>query len=313
MKMLYKIPAFLIIGLLTIMSVSCSDSDDWNPGPQPTSDNQGVYFDKSNSYIYEMAATKDLQLYQDYFVLSLGRDKSKAGSALQVPLIIHSSASNLSIPQTVEFAAGSATAELKIKMSDFEISKPYKYSIEISEKYGNPYKSYENEDGGSTRWDGAVEVLCVLGDATFTPTDYSGSTQPKFIPFKHKIYDNLDGTYTIKNFLFNKGGYNFTFSIDNENNIRPAADCGYHEASGTKDARWYFYSANNDASASRIPCYIPGADPDDYVTYIYFYEAENTTSYQAFWIDTTTKTGRMMGYSRYSKSSSGRIAFNISW
>lgn len=306
MKITNKTSILLMIGLWMMTSVACDDNNDWAAGPKPAADNAGVYFAKDSKYVFEMPADRNMQLTQDYFVVTMGRDANKAASALQVPIVVRSAQTNLNIPQTVEFEAGSTTAELRIKLNDFELATPYSFSVEVDAKYGNPYST----KNGSTRLDAKVEVLCVLGDATFTPTDYSGTTKPEFVPFVHRIYDNLDGTYTIKNFLFNNAGYDFVFSIDEGNNIRPDAAYGWHD---DEELRWYFYSAPNSASASRIPCYLPGKNPDDNVTYIYFYTAENSSSYQAFWIDVNTGKGRMMGYSRYTVSSSGRIAFNIAW
>ena len=303
MNKIYKIPAFLIIGLLIIIATSCDDKNSWSPGPQMSSDNPSVYFDKSNPTSFQIEVDGDNKLTQDYVIITLGRDKAKSGSAFQVPITVLSADANLSIPQTVEFAAGSSTAELKIKMTEYD-GKPSNFSIEVNEdKYFNQYSD------GYYQYSGQIKVLVIL-TATFTPTDYSGSTKPEFIPFEQTIYDNQDGTYTIENFLSNNAGYNFTFSVDAENNIIPATTDGYHEVA---ENRWYFYSANSDASANRIPCYIPGNNSKDYITYIYFYTKENTSSYQAFSFNKTSKSGRMMGYARFSVSSSGRIAFNISW
>lgn len=306
MNKINKIAVLLLLGVGALIAVSCNDNDDWTPGPQPSPDNQGVYFDKNNPLTAEMEANPQTGLTQDYFTLALGRDASKTGSTLQVPVIVRYAESNLSVPQTVTFEAGSSTAELKISIKDYTYSIKYGYSVEIEEKYGDPYKIA----GGSTRFDGNVEVVCLLANATFTPADYSGTTPPQFTPFQQKIYDNLDGTYTIKNFLYNNAGHSFSFKIDAANNIQPVLSCGYHD---NTELRWYFYSANSSATTNQIPCYIPGANAADNVTYIYFYTAENPSSYTAFWLNLETKSGRMMGYSRYTLSSSGRIAFNISW
>jgi|GEM_PF-2409925 len=305
-----KITIFLTLWVF-IISVSCNDKDNCDSSPVPAANNPGVYFDKANPRIIEMEANQNLELVRDYFVVALGRDETKTGSALQVPITINYAKDNLTIPATVTFEAGSATTELHVNIGSYDFGSQYDFSIEISADYSDPYKKYDtNEDGGSTKFDGKVEVVCLVGAATFTPTDYSGTTQPEFTPFEQKIYDNQNGTYTIKNFLYNNAGYALTFELDDENNIRPVTSSGYHSIS---DNRWYFYSANSDASANQIPCYIPGDNPTDNVTYIYFYTAENTTSYQDFWLDMDTQTGRMMGYSRYTVSSSGRIAFDISW
>ncbi|RNC66810.1 hypothetical protein [Proteiniphilum sp. X52] len=311
MKNIIAITAYLSVICAIITVISCDDSDKWKSGPQPAADNPGVYFDKDIPKVIELEANQQGVLIQEFVAIKLGRDESKAGPALRVPVRIRHADPNLTVAETAVFEAGSATAELTIHVGKFEFKEQYAFSIEIDENYSNPYKVYGNDEkGGSTRLDAKIEVVSLVGEATFTPTDYSGSRKPEFTPFKHNIYDNRDGSYTIKNFLYNNSGYDLTFSIDEENNIRPSISNGYHD---TDENRWYFYSENSSASSARIPCYIPGANPDDYVTYIYFYTADNPSSYTAFWLDLSTKTGRMMGYSRYSISSSGRIAFNISW
>lgn len=302
MNNIYKIPTFLILGLCIIMSVSCSDDDKWNPGPQIAADNPGVYFDKDNPASFDIEVDDNNNLSKDHIIVSLRRDASKAGSSVQVPITVLSADNNLSIPQSVQFDAGSDTAELKIAITRYE-GKPLNFSLGIDDKYSTPYAD------GYYRYDGMIKVL-VLFSVTFTPGEYSGSTKPQFVPFRQTVIDNQDGTYTIPNFLFNNDGYDFTFSLEEEKTIRPVFGCGWHD---DESARWYFYSGDGDVSANRIPCYIPGANPDDYITYVYFYTAENSTSYQAFNLDLKNKTGKMMGYARYSKSSSGRIAFNISW
>ncbi len=308
---IYNTVAYLVAMLTIIAVTSCDNSDSWEPGPLPAVNNSGAYFDKNTPSVIEVEANQQGVLLKDYFTIKVGRDEMKATSALQVPIIIHYAEPNLTVSKTVDFEVGETTAFLEILIGEFEFSKQYALSIEIDENFANPYTSYEDmANGGSTRIDTKVEVVSVLGNATFTMADNSGSNIPEFIPFNHNIYDNQDGTYSIKNFLYNNAGYDFHFSIDEDNSIRPLEDCGYHS---TSDNRWYFYSGNSDASANRIPCYIPGANPDDYVTYIYFYTAENPSTHTAFWLDLSSKTGRMMGYSRYSVSSSGRIAFNISW
>lgn len=303
-----KLLASLLV-CLVFVTVSCNKEIPWEPGPQPAADNPGVFFDQSNPNLIEMGANAQGELSQDYLTILVGRDSFKAASALSVPVTVHYADPSLTVEQKVEFAAGEVFTELKVSLKNYEFSKQYSASIEIDHKYANPYKVFaENESKGSSRFDFKVEVVCLAGVGTFTPTDYSGSPAPEFYPFVHKIYDNQDGTYTIKNFLFNDAGYDFKFSLDANNNILAAPDCGYHSL---EDQRWYFYSANADASANRIPCYIPGKNPDDYVTYIYFYTWDNPTKYTDFWLDLKGKKGRMMGYSRYSVSKSGRIAFNI--
>lgn len=310
MKKLIRLTAYLTATVALIFAVvACSETDEWAPGPKPAENNPGVYFDRNTPFIAEMDVDGNLNLIQDYYSVTLKRDQFKTSQSLRVPIIIKYADSRLIVPDFINFEAGEETAELKIELKSFELSVPYGLSLEIDEKYANPYLS-GGDDTGPSKIDMKIQVVAALGTATFEPGEYSGTNKPKFVPFKHKIYINQDGSYTIKNFLFNNAGYNFDFNIDENNNIRPLESCGWHD---NTELRWYFYSAPGDASANRIPCYIPGQDPADNVTYIYFYIAENPSSYTAFWMNKTTRTGKMMGYSRYTKSSSGRIAFKISW
>lgn len=304
MNKILKIATYLAAGLCISLTGSCDKEHKWDgAGPKPAADNPGVYFASSNKKTIEMEST------ETFAILKMGRDAAKTGSALEVPLTVHYAASNVSIPATVSFAAGEEFADLHLNVADFEISVPYAFSIELSPKYCNPYAI-----SGSTRFDGRIEVVSILGNATFTPGGYSGSKKPEFVPFKQKIYDNQNGTYTIKNFLFNNAGYSFTFSIDKEApatmNIMPAPDCGFHDKSNN---RWYFYSANADSSDNYIPCYIPGNNPEDWITYLYFYAWQSTDSRKAFWLDIESKTGCLASYCRFTKSSSGIVKFDITW
>ena len=311
MNKIYNIKT-LLLAMFTIIAVtSCDDSDNWEAGPQPAPNNPGVYFSGKIPGVIEIEANSQGNLIKDHFTIELGRDKLKSNSALEVPVIIHYVHPNLTVSDKVVFEAGASTAQLKVVLDDFEFATEYDLSIEIDEKFANPYLSYENmENGGSSRLDTKVQVLSLLGVATFKATPNSGSIKPDFYPFEQKIYDNQDGTYTIKNFLLNNAGFDFDFSVDEDNNIWPLETCGYHD---TSELRWYFHSQNSSSSSYRIPCYIPGSNPDDEIRYIYFYTADNSSSRTDFWLDTTSKTGKMSGYSRYTESSSGQLVFDFSW
>lgn len=311
MKIQYNIIHGFWVVMCLFLVWSCDEDSNWTPGPEVNPDNPGVVFDANIPAVIEVEANQQGQLLSDYFTVPLLRDEGGSLPALEVPVIVHHASDNLIVSDKVVFEEGAATAFLEISVSEFEIGVPYDLSLEIDGRFTNPYLSYdENEKGGSSRIDAKVEVVSILGVATFTASDQSGSNPAVYYPFEHKIYDNQDGTFVIKNFLFNNMGYDFEFSVDDEMNIRPSESNGYHSVD---DGRWYFYSENSSSSSYRIPCYFPGPNPDDYITYIYFYLAESTSSYQDFWLDLENKTGRMMGYSRYSVSSSGRVAFDITW
>ena len=246
MNKIYKIKAYFIVMLAMIATVSCSDSDNWEAGPQAAADNPGVFFNRYISRVIEVEANQEGVLRKDFFTIELGRDDFKSSTALQVPITIHHADPNLTVSEMVEFKAGESTADLKINIGEFEFNTQYDLSLEINENFAHPYKKYEDmENVGSSRLDAKIEVVSVVGVATFTPVPTSGSRMPEFYPFEHNIYDNQDGTYTIKNFLYNNAGFDFGFEVDDENNIWPLEDYGYHD---TDSQRWYFYSANSSAS-----------------------------------------------------------------
>ncbi len=314
MKIVFKISAYLAaVGLLMLAVTACSEKDEWAPGQKPDANSPGVYFDRNTPGVAEMDVDAQMNLIQDYLVITLGRDPLKSGQALTVPIKKILAAPNLTVPDAVTFAAGEETAEMQVRISNFEIGNPYQLALEIDEKFTNPYLSYAGgTNGGSTRLDLKVVVVAALGKVTFTPGDYSGG-KPDFVPFKQKIYISGPNQYTIRNFLFNNAGYDFVFTVDNDNNIIPDPGSGYFEAGSGANARWYFYSAPADVSANRIPCYIPGADPAQYITYIYFY-LDPTYKYFGFYLDKDNKTGKMWGYARFSAGlSSGRMSFTLSW
>lgn len=313
MKKINILSKLLLILSSIIIITSCDKSDDWKPGPQVSADNPGVFFSSTTPRIIEVGASSTGELKKDYFTITMGRDEFKASAALSVPIIIKNAPTNMSVDETVKFEAGATTAQLKIKISSFEFSTPYTISLEIDENYSNPYKSYgQGETGGSTKVDALIEVVSLLGEATFTPTDFSKAPATTFYPFVHKIYDNMDGTYTIKNFLYNNAGHNLDFELDESGNIKVAEDLGYHEKGTGSSARWNFYSGPSSSSSNYIPCYVPTEDPKELIRYIYFY-TDPGYSYYNFNLDLEKKTGKMTGYARYELTSSGRVTFIISW
>ena len=190
MNKIYNIKT-LLLAMFTIIAVtSCDDSDNWEAGPQPAPNNPGVYFSGKIPGVIEIEANSQGNLIKDHFTIELGRDKLKSNSALEVPVIIHYVHPNLTVSDKVVFEAGASTAQLKVVLDDFEFATEYDLSIEIDEKFANPYLSYENmENGGSSRLDTKVQVLSLLGVATFKATPNSGSIKPDFYFFYQKYLD----------------------------------------------------------------------------------------------------------------------------
>lgn len=303
--------------LVIILFVGCESNEEWTPGPQVSPDNPGVFFDSSNPTNIPIGVDRNGDLKEDHVTITLGRDEFKAASELVVPITVRYQAPNLKVAESVRFEAGATTAELKINIeTPQEGTTIFPVSLEIDENYGNPYKSYgDGEIGGSTKIDLSLNMISLLGVATFTLEGTSGSNPPNFLPWEQEIYDNHDGTYTIPNFMLNnrEPALEFVFSINPDNNYIIPLNKFWHVDGSDSSARWYFYTGEEDTAEFRVEAYPPYAPGDeDYLRYFYFYTSD-TTSYFGFWMDVDNKEGEMRGYSRYNKASSGRFTIKFRW
>lgn len=256
-------------------------------------------------------------LKDDHITITLGRDEFKAVNELVVPIIVRNQAPNLRAAESVKFEAGATTAELVIYIdTPVQGETIFPISLAIDENYGNPYKAYgDAEIGGSTRIDLSLNMISLLGIATFTLEATSGSTPPNFLPWEQEIYDNHDGTYTIPNFLFNnrEPALDFTFGINPDNNYIIPLNPFWHVPGSGSSARWYFYTGEDDTEEFRVEGFIPAAPGyDDNIRYVYFYTSDST-SYFGFWMDIDNKEGEMNGYARYQHASSGRFTIKFTW
>lgn len=306
---------FAIAAIITFMS--CDNDAAWEPGPQVSPDNPGVFFMSDIPNNIPVGVTQAGELRDDHIKIKLGRDEFKATNELVVPITVRYHAPNLRAEESVKFEAGKTTAELII-----HIDKPvdektvFPISLAIDENYGNPYKIFgESEARGGTRIDLSINMISLLGIATFTLEPTSGSTPPNFLSWEQEIYDNHDGTYTIPNFLYNnrEPELDFTFSINPENNYIIPLNSFWHVPGSGSSARWYFYTGEDDTDEFRVEGFIPPAPGyDDNIRYVYFYTSDST-SYFGFWIDIDKKEGQMNGYARYQHASSGRFAIKFTW
>lgn len=128
---------FLMFGVaaLTLFS-SCSDDDDYTPGAATGKYNVSFTPASQNNKALELTATD--------FTLTLQRADADVSKELTVPLENRSS-SVFTVPQSVTFAAGSATAEIKIGIADTaKAFVDYSVNIVVPEEYTNQYAAAGN-------------------------------------------------------------------------------------------------------------------------------------------------------------------------
>lgn len=121
---------FLGLAVCGLAMTACSDGVEWEPSPVPT---EGV-----QAYIY--ADNTDLTYYpndEQFFVVKIGRQKTDAAASIHLT----TDAENVTVPTTVDFAAGEALKEVKIAF-DIAVGTTASYTIAIPEEdsyvYGSP-------------------------------------------------------------------------------------------------------------------------------------------------------------------------------
>ena len=178
MRKINRIAVFLLAGFV----LSCGDDN------EPNEVNPGVYFDVALSP--QTVEIDPLNADKDFFVLTLGRDESKADAVLQLPITVIQADEGLTIPQAVTFAAGEASAELiiTVSLSKLEDADVLAYSLEFDEKYFDPYSVK-----GFNRFDG--EVFRVLG--AVTPENIATYVQPSNVRSVEAFMNEGTARYNI--------------------------------------------------------------------------------------------------------------------
>lgn len=167
MKTIKNILGILLTGVLTFGITSCGEEEaEYTPAEKPT--NAQVYFAN------DLASTVELSSDKTSFTVQLYR--AETASAVTVPLTVSDASGKLTIPNSVEFAANSNTADLVIEYdpADFEYEVFEEVSISIPETEATPYgvSSYVFQVGIPAPWTEWTE----LGTGTYTFTQYYNGT-----------------------------------------------------------------------------------------------------------------------------------------
>lgn len=275
---------YLLAVLIGLTLAGCSDDDSYEPGPQTSPNCMQVYFLNTNEASKVIDATDEHAI-----TLEVGRKQTAAAATVPIKILSHDEV--LSIPETVEFAAGQSVSTIKISFPNAATATTYAYRIELDgSEFIDPYTKLE----GSYKFSGSVLIAkwdVAIKEATFT----FGSI---FSAFKQDILQ-MEGTnkYKIENYL--NSGTDLVFNVD------PATGAismiGGYQSSATA---WYFY--NNDTEKIPIPCFPAG--PDISINSFYLYLGASYT-----YLNMKTKKGRLYHYNYNSDETKGYNALTISW
>lgn len=276
--------ASLCVSALVMTTTGCTDSDDWQPGPDTAPDCMGVYFGETASSL--IVGPDDSRLIP----ITIGRSKSDQAATVDINVV--SAPEGVSVPSTVEFAANEQTKQFFIDIENMASKSSGTISLALPEDATSPYSAGTPSLSIDVTVSGAW--IPVSNDVTLN----TGDIYPEM---KTKLY-YLDGTNTFKLPDFfgsgldlkfemstpGNGWTNFTPTVNYIDNKTVWADKGWGEP---YSAGWFLY----DTATNEFPYWSP-----DGVTYpeIDMLEFENDGCYMQLIED---------------DSNSGYIVFNYAY
>jgi hypothetical protein len=244
--------------LLGLALTACGDDYEYQPGNQVDENCMTVYFTDSNEAITMLTDEE----YAANPTITLEVARLKTDQAATVPVIVDSKDDALTIPSSVEFAAGQATTSLVITIGDIDAAETRSFSIHFPEEYVNPYKELNGSDKfiGSVliaKWVKAIENIrnTMMNDSE----EYVQSDTYSDLYWLQGL-----NQYRITNFL--GSGITLTFSLGNSNdNVYDVADMStWH---GTMDPldhcyyrtySWYLRDDDDNNATWTTDSYYPG-------------------------------------------------------
>jgi len=133
-----KLNKIVTISAITLLFMaSCSNwKDSEIPSPEVSANSPAARFASTNPASFEIPPSNDMS-----FTLTVIRDSEAKANALDVPITIISD-SAFTVPSTVSFAAGSATATLQIKIDPTATpGSTLPLAISLDNADANPYKA----------------------------------------------------------------------------------------------------------------------------------------------------------------------------
>lgn len=255
MKHLFK-SYILLIGLA--MMASCSD-DKWEPGA-PNAENMGVYFDKQSAYTYMIEP-------DDSHLINLTFRRADSSMEAIVPLQTISCPEGVVLPQSVTFAAGSATAVAVADLTNMPTKTSGTIEIKIDPAYSTVYAA-----GTSTL---ALNITMSGGWIDIAP-DVTLSYYDNNFPSQSTKIQQLDGTNRFKLCNFMNSGLDVYFTVDGDTaeyaEFLPYKNSiSYEELYGEDEyGMWCFY----DTDKEELPQWVPSGNGPD-ITLAAFYGGAN--------------------------------------
>lgn len=237
-----------ILASLAILTVtaSCSDSDNWTPGP-PDAPEAIAFFPEQTAYVYTI--TPD-----DEKIVNISIARASADNEATVALHGSSDISGITIPSQVTFRSGEAVTSIPVDCSTL----PLKSTANISITIDNP----------STYGAGSAKVdLTVIATAGWVKVATVKCTfQEKYKPITTELMV-MDGTNNFKlvNYLNSGIDLPFTLTSTKEQSLIPTANADF--IIDDDYGSWYLYDEANET----YPVWSPDGEGEPKISGAYTY------------------------------------------
>lgn len=254
MKFNYKIAIYALALMLTF--VSCSDNDNWEPGPEAPAGCMTVYFEPISKYSIFLLPT-------DSHILPFTISRAEYDEAADVPLEIKSCPEGASVPGYISFLAGQKSVTFDVDLTNTPSGTSGILSLAIDTTYVSPYGAGLSELNCNISigdWEVVADNVRYKFDSTYSGSFYTS-------------IETLRGTgiFRIPDFL--NSGSDLMFNLVPEEgdpetyDVVPYQNFVWYTEDDPLDG-WYFY----DATKATYPTMYPK-------------EGAPAISYACFWGD----------------------------
>ena len=244
-----------------VAMTSCSDNDNYEPGPAPAPGCMSVFFEVSGSSTYEFMA-------DDVPSIPVTVKRGVSADAASVPLNVASSVEGgFSVPAVAEFAAGQSSTVINIDCSALPAKTPATITLSIPEEYVNVYAAGSPEISFTATILGTWELWAK--DVPFVFSSY-------YSPVVSDIYSiEGSGKYKIVNFL--NSGLDFQFSVDGYHVVPLTNFITYNDAYETDEDAYNCWLLYNEEEQT-YPYWCPD-DSDYYISTACAYGYDDSSDY----------------------------------
>lgn len=242
--------------MMMLTFASCSDKDNWEPGPEAPADCMTVYFEPLSKYSIFLLPT-------DSHILPFTISRAQYDEAAEVPLEIKSCPEGASVPSGISFLAGQKSVTFDVDLTNTPSGTSSLLSMAIDPKYVSTYGAGLSEIDYNISigdWEVVADSVRYRFDSTYTGSFYTS-------------LETLRGTgiFRFPNFMNSGIDFMFTLEPDKDNsshyNIEPYQNYVWYNDDDPLEG-WYFYDATNDTYPQ-----------------IYPQEGKKGISYALFWGD----------------------------